>query len=165
MSEPFVDWQRVEEIISRWAPRGRSGLLPCLEEVQAVTGWLSPEVSRRVAKGLKVPLADVFGVITFYGLLYEHPVGRVIVRVCDDVSCFINGSQEIIQACRAYLKVEPGETTPDGMFTLETHPCLGRCERAPFMMVNDQEYGPVRAEDVPRILEEWRKRMASQEPV
>ncbi len=162
MTKMTVDWQRVDEVIARWAPKGRAGLLPCLEEVQEITGWLSPEVSRRVAAGLKVPLADVFGVITFYSLLYERPVGRVIVRVCDDVSCFVNGSQEVVQACRTYLGIEPGETTPDGMFTLETHPCLGRCERAPFLMVNDEEYGPVRGEDVPRILDAWKERVRSE---
>ncbi|NPA90249.1 MAG: NADH-quinone oxidoreductase subunit NuoE [Chloroflexi bacterium] len=158
-----IPWEQVDAVIARWAPRGRAGLLPCLEEVQSITGWLSPEVSRRIAEGLKVPLADVFGVITFYGLLYDRPVGRFVVRVCDDVSCFINGSREIVDACRSYLGVEPGETTPDGLFTLETHPCLGRCERAPFMMVNELEFGPITPQDVPRILEEVRKSGAGQE--
>ncbi len=152
-----VDEERVAAVISRWAPLGRSGLLPCLEEVQEITGWLSPQVSQRIAEGLRVPLADVYGVISFYSLLYEQPVGRVVVRVCDDVSCYVNGSEAVVQACKAHLSIDAGQTTPDGEFTLEVHPCLGRCERAPFMMVNDREYGPVRPEDVPQILDEWKR--------
>ncbi len=143
----------VDAIIARWAPQGRAGLLPCLEEVQETTGWLSPEVSQRVAEGLHVPLADVYGVVTFYTLLYEKPVGRVVVRVCDDIPCFVKGSEAVLHACKTYLGIEPGETTPDGQFTLEVHPCLGHCERAPFMTVNEKAYGPMAPVDVARVLE------------
>lgn len=142
----------VAAILARWAPHKRSGLLPCLIEVQEETGWLSPQVCRQVAEALRIPLADVFGVVEFYALLYDHPVGRVIVRVCDDVSCYINGSKAVVAACEHFLGVQAGETTPDGQYTLEVHPCLGRCERAPFMLINDREVGPVKPEEVGRVL-------------
>ncbi len=149
--------ERVAQIIGRWASYGRSGLLPCLQEIQSLTGWLSPEICQQVAEGLRVPLADVYGVITFYGLLYDKPVGRVVIRLCDDIACFINGSGDILRATQEYLGIQPGETTPDGMFTLEVHPCLGHCDIAPFMLINDQPVGPVRPEDVPEILEQARR--------
>ncbi len=149
--------ERVQQIIGRWASQGRSGLLPCLQEIQALTGWLSPEICQHVAEGLRVPLADVYGVLTFYGLLYDKPVGRIVIRLCDDIACFVNGSEAIRQATQDYLGIQPGETTPDGMFTLEVHPCLGHCEIAPFMLINDRPVGPVRPEDVPNILEEARR--------
>ena len=127
---------RVQASIARWAPHGRAGLLPCLQEVQEITGWLSPEVCKQVSDGLRVPLADIYGVISFYSLLYDRPVGQVIIRVCDDVPCYLNGSQDVLAALEARLGIRAGETTPDGKVTLEVHPCLGRCDRAPFVMVN-----------------------------
>ncbi len=142
----------IETIIARWAPHGRAGLLPCLQEVQEVTGWLSPDLCREISDGLRVPLADIYGVISFYSLLYDHPVGRTVIRVCDDVPCYLNGSQEVLAALQERLGIQPGETTPDREFTLEVHPCLGRCERAPFVMVNEQEFGPVDPNDVSDLI-------------
>ena len=144
---------RVRAIVQRWAPHGRAGLLPCLQEVQEALGYLSPEACRAVAAGLRVPEAEVYGVVSFYALLYDHPVGRTVIRVCDDVPCYLNGSAEVVQALRDYLGIGPGETTPDGAYTLEVHPCLGRCERAPFLLLNDEEVGPVRPEDIPSLLQ------------
>ncbi len=143
---------QVREVITRWAPQGRSGLLPCLQEVQEITGWLSPEICRQVAEGLRVPLADVYGVISFYTLLYDRPVGRTVIRVCDDVPCYLCGSQDVLRAFEEHLGIRAGETTPDGRFTLEVHPCLGRCERAPFVMVNDEEVGPVDPSEVGKLI-------------
>ncbi len=140
---PLVARDAIADIIARWAPHGRAGLLPCLQEVQEITGWLSPEVCKQVSDGLRVPLADIYGVISFYSLLYDRPVGQVIIRVCDDVPCYLNGSQDVLAALEARLGIRAGETTPDGKVTLEVHPCLGRCERAPFVMVNEEEHGPV----------------------
>jgi len=151
---------RVREIIARWAAHREAGLLPCLQEIQSITGWLSPEVCRSIAEGLRVPLAHVYGVISFYSLLYHHPVGRVIVRVCDDALCYLNGSQEVLAALENHLGIRAGQTTPDGKITLEVHPCLGRCERAPFTMVNEEEYGPVRQEEVSSIIEQIKRQAA-----
>ncbi len=144
--------ERIASIIYQWAPHGRTGLLPCLQEVQAVTGWLSPEVCRQVAEGLRVPLADVYGLVTFYSLLYEHPVGQTVIRVCDDVPCYLKGSQDVLHALEEHLGIRAGETSADGRVTLEVHPCLGRCERAPFVMVNDEEFGPVTPDEVASLL-------------
>jgi NADH:ubiquinone oxidoreductase subunit E len=81
-------------------------------------------------------------------------VGRVIVRVCDDIPCYINGSEAVLAACERHLGLKPGQTSADGRFTLEVHPCLGRCERAPFMLLNTTEVGPVNPAEIPQILEE-----------
>lgn len=146
--------ETVVDIIARWAPYGRPGLLPCLIEVQGQTRWLSPGICRQIGEALGVPLADVFGLVSFHSLLYDYPVGRVIVRVCDDISCYINGSEAVLAACEHHLGLKPGQTSADGRFTLEVHPCLGRCERAPFMLVNTTEVGPVNSAEIPAILEE-----------
>ncbi len=152
MSEASSQQERVQDIIARWAPHGRAGLLPCLQEVQEITGWLGPELCQEIANGLRIPLADVYGVVSFYSLLYDRPVGRVIIRVCDDVPCYLNGSKKVLAALEERLGIHAGETTPDGRVTLEVHPCLGRCDRAPFVMVDEEEFGPVNPHDVSALI-------------
>lgn len=154
---PTTD-QTAQEIIARWAPHGRSGLLPCLLEVQEVAGYLSPPICQAIARGLRVPEADVYGVVSFYGLLYDRPIGRLVVRVCDDIPCFLHGSQQVLQALQEHLGLQPDETTPDGAVTLEVHPCLGRCERAPFILLNDEELGPVTPEEAVQAVDTRRQR-------
>lgn len=148
------DAQRVETILRRYRQRGSSYLLPCLQELQSITHWIDADLAQRVAETLGVPLVQVHNVLEFYTLLYNRPVGRRIVRVCDDLACVVAGSQEIIHACSRHLGVPPtGGVTSDGSTTLEIHPCLGRCEQAPFMMIDDESYGALRPEDVPGLLE------------
>lgn len=158
MSTPHLhENPSVEAVIARWAPQGRAGLLPCLIEVQEITGYLSPEVCRAIARGLRIPEADVFGVVSFYSLLYDHPVGRLIVRVCDDIPCYLRGSTRVLEALQAHLGIQPGATTADGSVTLEVHPCLGRCDRAPFLLLNEEELGPVTPEEAVRAVEAKRQ--------
>lgn len=126
------------DILARWSPVGRSGLLPAMIEAQEQFGWLSEETLTQIANGLNVPLAEVYGVADFYAHLYTHPVGKIIVRVCDDVPCYLAGSEKIIATLENRLKIRVGETTPDGTYTLEVVPCLGHCDRAPVVMVGSQ---------------------------
>jgi len=163
VSQPMPSSQ-IAEVIKRWAPYGRSGLLPCLQEIQDLVGYLSPAVCNEVSRGLRVPLADIYGVITFYSLLYDHPIGRVVVRVCDDVPCYLRGSTQVLTALEEALQIRAGETTADGGITLEVHPCLGRCERAPFLLINDQEVGPVRPDEAVAKVHQARKQQLASEP-
>ena len=123
------------EIIARWLPVGRSGLLPAMIEAQEEFGWLSEDTLTQIANGLQVPLAEVYGVADFYAHLYTHPVGKIIVRVCDDVPCYLAGSEKIIATLENRLKIRVGEMTPDGKYTLEVVPCLGHCDQAPVVMM------------------------------
>lgn len=130
--------ERIAHILSRWKPVGRSGLLPALIEAQEACGWLSEETLSAIGQGLNVPLSEVYGVADFYAHLYTHPVGRKIVRVCDDVPCYLLGSENICAAVENVLCVHEGETTTDGEFTYEIVPCLGHCNRGPVMMVGNR---------------------------
>lgn len=130
--------ESLTEIIARWSPVGRSGLLPAMIEAQDQLGWLSEETLTQIANGLNVPLAEVYGVADFYAHLYTHPVGKIIVRVCDDVPCYLAGSEKIIAMLEHRLKIRVGETTPDGQYTLEVVSCLGHCDRAPVVMIGNQ---------------------------
>ncbi|MCS7038893.1 MAG: NAD(P)H-dependent oxidoreductase subunit E [Anaerolineae bacterium] len=144
----------VHAILRRYRGKGSAYLLPCLHDVQAITGWLDADLAAQIAESLDIPAVQVHNVIEFYALFYDHPVGRTIVRVCDDLACYLAGSEAIVRACAAHLGLDPehGGTTADGAFTLEIHPCLGRCEQAPFLMIGDEAHGFVRPEQVPALL-------------
>ncbi len=140
-------------ILARWSLVGRSGLLPALIEAQEAYGWLSEETLTRVATGLSVPLAEAFGVADFYAHLYTHPVGKTIVRVCDDVPCYLADSEKVCAAVEKHLKIRAGETTPDGAITYEIVPCLGHCDHAPVVMVGKDVHENVTDEIPDRLLE------------
>jgi NADH-quinone oxidoreductase subunit F len=127
----------LNSLLSEFAPRGRSALLPALEAAQALYGYLPETVAAEVGRALDVPLADVYGVIDFYAMLYTRPVGRKVLRVCTDPACAMAGGETVLDALCHYLGVQPNETSADGGFTVERAPCLGLCEHAPAVLAGD----------------------------
>ncbi len=136
MSE--IDLTRLHPVLESYLPLGRSGLLPALHAAQRVYGWLPQEVAAEVASSLKVPLADVHGVIEFYSLFYNVPVGKRIIRVCTDPACALKGADGLLQHLCEHHGIEPNGTTPDLSLTIEASPCLGLCEQAPAALVDDK---------------------------
>ena len=135
MSE--IDLSRLPKILNPYASLGRSGLLPALHAAQKHYGWLPQEVATEVARALTVPLADVHGVIEFYSLFYNEPVGKKMIRVCTDPACALKGADELLKHLCSHNEIEPGQTTPDGARTIERSPCLGLCEHAPAALFDD----------------------------
>ena len=135
MSE--IDLAQLKSAIESYIPLGRSGLLPALHAAQKIYGWLPQEVASEVAKTLHVPLADVHGVIEFYSLFYNEPVGRRIIRVCTDQACALKGGDDLLKHLCHHYDVEPNQTTDDLSLTIERSPCLGLCEQAPAALVDD----------------------------
>jgi NADH-quinone oxidoreductase subunit F len=135
MSE--IDLALLREILPRFAAQGRSGLLPALHAAQGLYGWLPPEVAAEIGGALRVPLADVHGVIEFYSLFYSEPVGRRITRVCTDAACALKGGEAILNGLCARHGIQPGKTTLDGAATIESAPCLGMCDLAPAVLTVD----------------------------
>ena len=135
MSE--IDLAPLESAIEKIIPLGRSGLLPALHAAQKIYGWLPEEAAAHVAKSLRVPLADVHGVIEFYSLFYNEPVGQKIIRVCTDQACALKNADGLLRHLCAHHGIEPGQTTPDAALTIEASPCLGLCEQAPAALVDD----------------------------
>ena len=136
MSE--IDLAALQPVIEQYIPLGRSGLLPALQAAQKVYGWLSEPVVAEIARSLHTPLADVHGVIEFYTLFYDKPVGKRIIRVCTDQACGLKDGEGLLNHLCAQHGIEPGQTTPDGSLTIEASPCLGLCEQAPAALVDDQ---------------------------
>ena len=133
-----IDLAPLDTLLEPYLSQGRAGLLPALYAAQRQFGWLSEAVAARVANSLKVPLADVHGVIEFFSLLYNRPVGRTNIRVCTDPACALRGGDEILEHLCVHHAVEPGGTSADGEHTVERAPCLGLCDQAPAALFADQ---------------------------
>lgn len=126
-----LDLAPLGELLAPFAPMGRAGLLPALQAAQHHYGWLPREVAAQVAHTLNVPLSDVHGVIEFYSLLYNEPIGRDVLHVCMDPACALKGASTHLDSLCAQYGIHPGQTTPDGALTIIPSPCLGMCDHAP----------------------------------
>ena len=135
---PEIDLAPLFPAIESYIPLGRSGLLPALHAAQKIYGWISEPVATGISKSLGIPLADVHGVIEFYSLFYNEPVGKRIIRVCTDQACALKGADSVLSHLCAHHGLEPGQTTNDMSLTVEASPCLGLCEQAPAALVNDE---------------------------
>ncbi len=115
--------------------------------------YIPPEVGEMIAEELNVPPSKVYEVLTFYTMFSTKPRGKYIIRVCTSLPCHVPGGREIVQFLKQKLGVDFGETTKDGLFTLEETGCLGLCGVSPVIMINDQYYGDLTVEKVEGIIE------------
>ncbi len=126
----------VDAAIARYRGRGREALLPLLWEVQGAWGHISPEQVQRISHALRVPEADIYGVIGFYTLFHDEATGRRLIRVCTDPTCALAGADDVLGEVCARLDIAPGEMTSNGEYTVERSPCLGLCDYAPAALVS-----------------------------
>jgi NADH-quinone oxidoreductase E subunit len=132
----------------------QSALIPALHRAQADQGWLSLETQAEVAQLLDLSLQTVAGVVSFYTMFHQKPVGKYVLQVCRNLSCSMMGGQILRRKLEERLGIEEGETTPDGLFTLVEVECLGSCGTAPVVMVNDRYFEGVSPDDVEKLLAE-----------
>ena len=130
----------------------RAGCVEALKVVQQHHGWVSDENLRELASMLEMSPDELDGVATFYSLIFRRPVGRHVILICDSISCWIMGYQDLRRHLKERLGIEEGETTEDGRFTLLPIPCLGTCEHAPAMMIDDDLHQDLTREKVDQIL-------------
>lgn len=148
---------RLDEIVTRYpADRRRSAVLPALYLVQYQQGYITGNAMRHVAEVLGITAADVEDVVTYYTMFYTKPVGRFVLNVCRTLSCAVNGAERVVEEICSHLHIRPGETDASGTFTLFEAECLGACDRAPVIMVNDAWQELQRPEDIPKLLEDLR---------
>lgn len=122
-----------------------------LKIVQKERGWISDGLLHAIAEHTKIPPADLEAVATFYNLIFRQPVGRHVVFLCDSVSCWLCGYDELKQVVQEKLGLEYGQTTEDGRFTLLPSVCLGNCDKAPAVMIDEDHYGNVTGEGLDEI--------------
>ncbi len=148
----------IDRIIRRYEPK-REYILDMLHDIQdaSPTKSLSPEAMEKVAEYLGIPVSEVYGTATFYSMFSPRPRGKHIIRVCVSPPCHAAGKEEILATLKEELGIEVGETTDDGLFTLETSSCLGVCGVAPVIMIDDTVYGNLTPERVKEIIASYRK--------
>jgi NADH-quinone oxidoreductase E subunit len=148
---------RFDEIVKRYPPdRRRSAVLPALYLAQQQQGYITANAIRHVAEVLGITRADVEDVVSFYTMFYRKPVGRFVLQVCRTLSCAINGAERVTEALTDTLGIHPGQTDPTGTFTLVEVECLGACDRAPVVMVNDAWHECLKPEDAANLVADLR---------
>jgi NADH-quinone oxidoreductase subunit E len=146
--------QAIEAEITRY-PNLQAIGVDALKRVQEDRGWVSDEDLEDLASFLGMTPAELDSVATFYNLIYRRPVGRHVIHVCDSVSCWIMGYEQLQRRLEAELGVGMGQTTADGRFTLLPIPCLGCCDHAPSLMIDERLHEDVSPENVQSILEQY----------
>jgi NADH-quinone oxidoreductase E subunit len=150
---------RFEEIAKRYPPEGRkSAILPALFLVQRQLGYISLSSMQHVASVIGCTAADVEDVVSFYTMFYTQPVGKYVVQVCRTLPCALRGAERVTEELVTALGVEPNGTDPTGTFTLIEVECLGACDRAPLVMVNDGWHECLQPEDARKLAGDLRAR-------
>ena len=146
----------LEEIYAKYKPE-KDNLIQILNEVQEHFGYVPMEVQQGISEFLKIPMAEIYGVVTFYSRFSLEPKGKYSISVCLGTACFVKGSQKIMDRLQERLKIGVGETTPDGKFTIEETRCVGACGLAPVFTVNGEVYGKATVQKLDEVLDELMK--------
>ena len=133
----------------------RGALVPLLQHAQDIYGYLPIEVQSKIAKGLGIPLEEVYGVVTFYGQFNLYPKGKYKIAVCMGTACYVKGAGQLLEIISDRLNIAHGEVTPDGKFSLDATRCIGACGLAPVLTINEDVYGCVLPTEMNGILDRY----------
>jgi NADH-quinone oxidoreductase subunit E/NADP-reducing hydrogenase subunit HndA len=148
--------KQIEEIIARYKDE-RTPLMMILSDIQNEYGYIPLDVQELVSEKTGIPVAEIYGVVTFYSFFSLKPKGKYVIGVCLGTACYVKGSQQVIDKFSEILNIKPGETSEDGLFTLDALRCIGACGIAPAITINGKVYPKVAVNQVPGIVEEYRK--------
>ena len=144
------------EILNKY-PKQKDSLIAILNEIQEKYGYIPKNSQMEVSKYLEMPMAEIYGVITFYSRFTTEPKGKYNIAVCMGTACFVKGCQSILDRLIERFKISGGETTPDGKFSIDEVRCVGACGLAPVFMVNDEVYGNATVKMVDEVLDKLEK--------
>lgn len=147
---------KLEHIINEHKNQ-QGALMPILHETQELFGYLPEEAQTRISEVLGISMAEIYGVATFYSRFTLKPRGKHTIGVCLGTACYVKNSQGVIDKIKKELNIEPGDTTEDGLFTLEATRCIGCCGLAPVMTIGEDVYGKIVPEDVSDILKKYQE--------
>lgn len=148
--------KKIQEIIETYG-KSEGNLISILQKIQEEEGYISVATMDTVSQILEIPVAKIYGVVTFYSQFRLKPVGKHLIMLCQGTACHVNGSAGIEETITEYLKIEDGETTADGLFTLENVACLGCCSLSPAMMISGETYGELDDKKVIKILKSYQQ--------
>lgn len=155
---PFQGTKEQEEKLLemiRTQKNEKGALMPVMQQAQDIYGYLPIEVQKIISDEMQIPMEKIYGVATFYSQFALQPKGKYQISVCLGTACYVKGSGEIYEKLQETLKIKGGECTLDGKFSLEACRCVGACGLAPVMMINDEVYGRLTADEVQQILEKY----------
>lgn len=149
--------QELDKILENYT-NDKSNLIQILNEVQEKFGYVPTIAQEQIAKFLGIEVAEVYGVVTFYSRFTLKPKGKYAISVCMGTACFVKGGEKVLDRVKEKLKIEEGETTPDGKFSIDATRCIGACGLAPVFTINDEVYGKATPELVDKVLEEYKNK-------
>ncbi len=155
MTEEKAKFETLQKAIDEHKDQ-KGALMPVLQKAQEIFGCVPMDVQEYIADALNTTLSEVYGVATFYSQFSLQPKGKYVVGVCMGTACYVRGSQKVLDRIEKELEIKVGETTENGVFTLQATRCLGACGLAPVMMINDEVYGRLTDAEVPAILEKYK---------
>jgi len=137
--------------------RHQSGsLIPLLQSAQDSYGYIPEKIIYYISELVGIPAADIYGVITFYAQFRLKPLGKNLIRICEGTACHVNGAKTVLQVLQDELNITKGETTDDGVFSLESVACLGCCSLAPVMMINGETFGSLDKDKIKKAIKKYR---------
>ena len=149
--------KKMEEILKKYS-KDKSNLIQILNEVQEYYGYIPEFAQKEISKYLEIEMADIYGVITFYSRFTLKPKGKYNIAVCLGTACYVKGSEKILDRVKEKLGIYVGETTEDGLFSIEATRCIGACGLAPVFTVNDEVYGKATVNMVDQVIEEYKNK-------
>lgn len=149
--------QEVNEILNQYK-QDKSNLIQVLNEVQEKYGYIPKQAQIEISKYLSIPMAEIYGVITFYSRFTLEPKGKYNISVCLGTACFVKGSQALLDRLKERLNIEEGQTTPDGKFSIDATRCVGACGLAPVFTINNEVYGKATVKKLDEVLDEYMKK-------
>lgn len=128
------------------------GIIPVLQEIQDEYGYVPPETIQRIAQSMNITATEIYGIVTFYSQFRLKPIGKNLIKVCHGTACHLNGAERVASALTQIIGAGEGETSPDGMFTVERVACLGCCSLAPCVSVNNEVHGKLSSDGISNVI-------------
>lgn len=154
--EQVPDKEPLKQLLESRGDVSFSDLIPLLQEIQEIYGYLPPKILTELSKQTGIPVSRIYGVATFYEQFHMEPHGKHTIRCCRGTACHVKGGPDIIKAIQDNLNIKPGGTTEDMLFTFETVACLGTCFLAPVVMIDDDYYGHLTGDKIKKILKQYK---------
>lgn len=151
--------KKITEICDRYAQE-TTPLMMILSDIQKEYGYIPLEVQELVSQKTGVSVAEIYGVVTFYSFFSLTPKGKYVIGVCLGTACYVKGAQQVLDKFSELIGVKPGETSADGLFTLDALRCIGACGIAPAVTINGKVYPKLTVDSVPKIIEEYKEKEA-----
>ena len=158
-NETITDFKK--DLISK---RNQTGsLIPLLQSAQDSYGYVPEKAIHYISEIVKIPAADIYGVITFYSQFRLRPLGKNVIRICEGTACHVNGAKSILSVLKDELRIDVEETSEDGLFSLQSVACIGCCSLAPVITINDETYGNLTAKSLRKIIKKFNRNAKKEE--